>query len=227
MTIARRGSTNYSAQLLNTANSFTITKEPSVQSGDLLFIAVSSYADGPGAGNNTVANFIKLYEVAYSGSTANIFYRVINGTEESNFTISIGGNTQRYAGAVLVAFSGSSLSIEDNNYTDNGSGTSPSAPSVTAASTNTLLVNFYLYSDPATFTAPSGSDGSFANSPQQTNSAAVSWDAISASGATGTRTATLGVARGCVGVSLLLKETAAASTSLPIRALNFYHLIVR
>lgn len=212
MTIARRGSTNYSAQLLNTSNSFTITKESTVQSGDLLFIGVSSYSNTNG--DISITGFTSIYEVTYSGRRGSVFYREIDGSEGSTFTINISGGNDRYAGAVLIAFSGNDLSIEANRYTDNANGTSPSAPSVTAAGTDTMLLSFYLYSDPASFTAPAGSDGSFANSPQNTNSAAISWDAVSASGATGTRTATLGTSRKCLGVSVLLKETGGGAATV-------------
>lgn len=44
MTIARRGSTAYSVQWLN-SSSAVITKEPSVQVGDIIFIGVSSYSN--------------------------------------------------------------------------------------------------------------------------------------------------------------------------------------
>lgn len=213
MTIARRGSTDYSGQAED-VGTFTLTKEPSVQVGDILLIGVSAYSyHGSTPGLVTVTGFTQLQSVEYenygngSASRGTVLYRVVDGTEGSSFTVTILNTSHPYAGGVLMAFSGNSLSIEDSGTTDNASGTSPSAPSVTAAGSNTMLLSFFLYSDPASFTAPTGSDGSFANSPQNTNGAAVSWEAISSSGATGTRTATLGTARDCLGVSVLLKET--------------------
>lgn len=222
MAIARRGSANYSIEWQE-SSSASITKEPSVQVGDIIFIGVSAYSDeGANAGGTVSISGFSIvggagvaYETygADGASKGTVFYRVVDGTEGSSFTINTNPNsgTYPYGSAVLIAFSGSSVSIEGSGSTDNASGTSPSAPSVTAAGSNTLLLSFYLYSDPASFTAPSGSDGSIVNSPQNTNGSAISWDAIASSGATGARIATLGASRDCLGVSVLLKETAGGS----------------
>lgn len=226
MAIARRGSTNYYTQWENSSTS-TITKESSVQVGDIILIASSSYSiEGTNVGGTvTITGFTKsavTYETygAFGATQGTLFYRIVDGTEGASFSISNSGSSC-YGSAVLVAFSGSSLSIEATGSTDNSSGTAPSAPSLSAAGANTMLVNFYLYSDPATFTAPTGSDGSFSNSPQNTNGSSVSWDAIAESGETGTRTATLGTARDCLGFSVLLKESGgAAATGLPRRAID-------
>lgn len=225
MAIARRGSTNYSVEWQNTSSA-VITKESTVQVGDIILIGVSAYSiEGVDVGGTvSISGFTILggagtIYATYGGDGASkgtVFYRVVDGTEAASFTINTNANSGNnpYGSAVLIAFSGSSISIEDSGVTDNASGTSPTAPSVTAAGANTMLLSFFLYSDPATFTAPTGSDGSFANSPQNTNGSAISWDAISASGATGTRTATLGTARDCLGVSVLLKETGGGSQAL-------------
>ncbi len=227
MAIARRGSTAKSVQWENAASA-SIAHETTSQVGDIILIGASAFSDeGTDVGGTvSISGFTKLggqgrvYDPAgtYGAAQATVFYRFVDGTEGSSFSITASGSYQ-YGSAVLIVFSGSSLEIEANNYTDNASGTSPVSPSLTAAGTNTMLVNFYLFSDPATFTAPSGSDGSFANSPQNTNGSAVSWDAIASSGATGTRTATLGTSRDCMGWSVLLKEASGgggdASTSLP------------
>lgn len=225
MAIARRGSTNYSVEWQNTSSA-VITKESTVQVGDIILIGVSAYSiEGSDVGGTvSISGFTILggagtIYATYGGDGASkgtVFYRVVDGTEAASFTINTNANsgTNPYGSAVLIAFSGSSISIEDSGVTDNASGTSPTAPSVTAAGADTMLLSFFLYSDPATFTAPTGSDGSFANSPQNTNGSAISWDAISASGATGTRTATLGTARDCLGVSVLLKETGGGSQAL-------------
>ena len=218
MAIARRGSTSYSVEWQDTSSA-VITNEPTVQVGDIILIGVSAYSkEGIHVGGTvSISGFSILggagtiYEgYGYDGAVqGTVFYRIVDGTEGSSFTINTNPNSGAYpyGSAVLIAFSGSSISIEDSGTTDNASGTIPSAPSVTAAGSNTMLLSFFLYSDPASFTAPTGSDGSFANSPQNTNGVAVSWEAISSSGATGTRTATLGTARDCLGVSVLLKET--------------------
>lgn len=225
MAIARRGSTNYSVEWQNTSSA-VITKESTVQVGDIILIGVSAYSnEGSDVGGTvSISGFTILGGAGTiygtygddGASKGTVFYRVVDGTEAASFTINTNANsgTNPYGSAVLIAFSGSSISIEDSGVTDNASGTSPTAPSVTAAGANTMLLSFFLYSDPATFTAPTGSDGSFANSPQNTNGSAISWDAISASGATGTRTATLGTARDCLGVSVLLKETGGGSQAL-------------
>lgn len=227
MAIARRGSTNYSVEWQNTSSA-VITKESTVQVGDIILIGVSAYSiEGSDVGGTvSISGFTILggagtIHATYGSDGASkgtVFYRVVDGTEAASFTINTNANsgTNPYGSAVLIAFSGSSISIEDSGVTDNASGTSPTAPSVTAAGANTMLLSFFLYSDPATFTAPTGSDGSFANSPQNTNGSAISWDAISASGATGTRTATLGTVRDCLGVSVLLKETGGGSQALAV-----------
>jgi hypothetical protein len=230
MAIARRGSTNYSAEMYNNSSSVAITKESTVAVGDIIFIAVSSYGEGTGSGNGaSVTGFTKIVDQDFNGSRASLLWRVVDGTEGSTFNVTIGGMEWRCAGVVLIAFSGTGLSIDTSNFTYNGASvTSLVAPSLTAAAANELLVNFFLYSDPGTFTAPSGADGSFANSPQNTNGAAVSWDAIASSGATGTRTATIGTARSALSVSVLLKETGASATSRPlIRSYQFAHLVGR
>jgi len=231
MTIARRGTTNYSAQGENVA-SFTLTKEPSVQVGDILLVGASGYSEGVGAGGGvTITGFTKIVDTDMNGNRGTVLWRVVDGTEGASFSVVISGTTARYGSAVLVAFSGNGLSIDTSSSTYNGASvTSLVAPSLDAAVANEMLVNFFLFSDPASFTPPSGADGSFANNPQSTNSSAVSWDAVSASGATGTRTATIGTARTAASASVLIRETGASVASLPLlrggRA-HYAHLLPR
>jgi hypothetical protein len=222
MTIARRGSTDYSVQWLG-SSSTEITKEPTVQVGDIIIVGVSGYSvNGTDIGGNVTIDggFTKLIEISYGlyggygAATGTIFYKIVDGTEGSTFTITSVGGTDPYGSAVLIAFSGNSLSLDTSDSAfSSSSGTSPVAPSINASTTNELLVNLFLYSDPASFTPPSGYDGYFVNSPQNTNSSAVSWDAVASSGSTGTRTATLGAAREWLAASILLKESGATTNT--------------
>lgn len=222
MTIARRGSTDYSVQWLG-SSSTEITKEPTVQVGDIIIVGVSGYSvNGTDIGGNVTINggFTKLIEISYGlyggygAATGTIFYKIVDGTEGSTFTITSVGGTDPYGSAVLIAFSGNSLSLDTSDSAfSSSSGTSPVAPSINASTTNELLVNLFLYSDPASFTPPSGYDGYFVNSPQNTNSSAVSWDAVASSGSTGTRTATLGTSREWLAASILLKESGATTNT--------------
>lgn len=221
MTIARRGSTNYSVQWLN-SSSAVITKETTVQVGDIIIVGVSAYSNnGDNAGGKVTitGGFTKLIEVLYGSygvdgaSTGTIFYKIVDGTEGSSFTITSVGGTYPYGSAVLIAFSGNSLSV-DTSASTASSETSPVAPSISAATTNELLINLFLYSDPASFTPPSGYDGYFVNSPQSSNGSAVSWDAVASSGATGTRTATLGASRDYLAASVLIKESGATTNTI-------------
>lgn len=220
MTIARRGSTNYSVQWQN-SSSAAITKEPTVQVGDIIVVGVSGYSDNGSSigGNVTITGgFTKLTEVSYGlyggdgAATGTIFYKIADGTEGSSFTITSVGGAYPYGSAVLIAFSGNGLSVDASNSTAS-SGASPVAPSISASTTNELLINLFLYSDPASFTPPSGYDGYFVNSPQDTNGSAVSWDAIASSGSTGTRTATLGTSRDYLAASVLIKESGATTNT--------------
>lgn len=230
MTIARRGTTNYSAQGENVA-SFTLTKEPGVQVGDIIVVGVSCYAQISGStGGATIAGFTKLVETGADDNSGTVLFRQVDGTEGASFSVTISGSYSRYGSAVLVAFSGINLAIDTSGITNNGASvTSLVAPSLDAVTADEMLVSFFLYSDPASFTPPSGADGSFANSPQNTNGSAVSWDAVSASGATGTRTATIGTARAAFSASVLIRETGASAASRPFlrgRA-HYAHLLPR
>lgn len=83
MTIARRGSTNYSVQWQN-SSSAEITKESTVQIGDIILVGVSGFSDNgyDTGGNVTITGgFTKLIEESYGvygddgASTGTIFIK--------------------------------------------------------------------------------------------------------------------------------------------------------
>ncbi|UEG48665.1 T9SS type A sorting domain-containing protein [Ferruginibacter lapsinanis] len=92
-----------SQTVYSTSNSLTINKPAGVAVGDLMIINVIKYANGNTAGN-AMSGWTKI-ESALGGSSDKIgilLYRVVDGTEGSSFTYSLGGSN--YAQATIIAY---------------------------------------------------------------------------------------------------------------------------
>jgi hypothetical protein len=179
--------------------------------GDRLVVSASWRAEHTGGVTPTQAGWTELGEVVQSlGPTSAVYERVVAGGDPTTYEFTVTGAASRVTcDAVKVT----GADAVDDFAIASGNSTTPTAPAVTAAGDDRLLVRFWSRSHldtltgfpPATYTTgfqtPSG------------GAAAGHVEALAAyktqgSGAAGTSSVTLGLARGWTGASLLLTPTA-------------------
>ncbi len=187
--------------------SATLTKDSGTTVGDIALVLLSWYP-----GSVSVSSF-SGFTAAVSkqddnGSSVQLYYRVIDGTEGSSFSLTFGGYV--YHDAILMTVRGSSalafISATSASYT---SGVTASAPSVSGSAGNGLVCAFG-NSDPTTMTTPAGMTAGTVGG-QHTNTGRFFFETLSSSGSTGTRTSVLGTARDTVGISVLLSGASSGS----------------
>lgn len=197
-------------------DALTLTVPTGTQTGDLL-LAVMAQDD-----DNTLSTPSGWTSVLVSNGTQplvlRIWYRVATAADvggSKTYTFRSNADKDAYGG--ISAFRGvdTSAPIAASGIQANGNGSSTSvAPSISPASTNTMLVAFWANEDksltqPAGMTATVGAPGGRKNGGVNLLSA---YEPITANGATGTRTATAGGGADNYGALVALKSDGAAAS---------------
>lgn len=161
--ITLRSSTTNSATPCNAG--LTINKPSGVIVGDVMVAQIAS----DGGALSTPSGWATIDNASYHSGNIRMatFFRIIEGTEGSNFTFPVGTSTSCIGG--IMAFEGvDNGQVIDNagaaRNTDSNTGATVSVPSLTTASANTMLVASMVKSSGATsnnFTAIAGGTESY------------------------------------------------------------------
>jgi len=166
--ISQVGTTN---AYLSNGTSFTIAKPQNVSVGDIMFLNIAKYRSS-NSGEATVAGWTKIDERILGGANqirGGVYYRIVDGTEGSTFTITFSNNAN-YAQAAIVAFTG----VDSNNpfdatpsvntTYDSSSPYNITIPGITTVTDNALVVMFGMACSsstvPRTFSSLTGTNPS-------------------------------------------------------------------
>lgn len=189
---------------------------PAVAEGDFMLLVVGlDYSDATVTASGwTLIQSIDPGSVFASQLTC--FYKIAGPSEPSTYSITItgqgGGNN--VGGVVIAAWTGNDTAtpVDASDQQTNASSTTSQAKSVTATEAATTLVTVHFVDEisaTGTYTAPTGMterfDG-FLSSGLSANRTGIFDEPIAASGATGTRDATLTVAHSTKVVSFLIRQ---------------------
>lgn len=194
---------------------------PTVAEGDYMLLVVGvDYSDA----TVTAAGWTPVQSIdpgSVFASQLSVYEKVAGPSEPTTYTVAItgqgGGNN--VGGAVIAAWTGVNTSAprDTSDQQTNTSSTTSQAKSVTASETSTTLITVHFadeLSATGTYTAPAGMterfDG-FLSSGLSANRTGIFDEPIAATGATGTRDATLSAARSTKVVSLLIKQGSAST----------------
>lgn len=183
-----------------------LTKDTGTAAGDLALILVS-WHENSGRTITTPSGFTLIGQQVIDGSSPSrnfltLFARECDGTEGASYTISFSDGV--YGTALLMTLTGGDLSVASVTFGTPASGLTATAPSVTGA-IGQALVAAYATGDPTTMTTPSVMTVGTAGL-QNTNTGRFFFQNLSADGATGAKTSTLGTSRANLGCSILVND---------------------
>ena len=140
---------------------------------------------------------------------AELFYRYHDGSS-SSYTFSWSGSVSAQGGIVRVTGAATSSPVDVSaSKTNNSFGTSQVAPSVTTTVADTLLLCLFANSSGYTYTTPSGM-----TEVTDANGGSLHKLAVAATGATGTKTATMSSSGWAIGLSVAIKPPAAVNATV-------------
>ncbi len=207
-----------SSNTSNTSNSLSLTKPVSTAAGDLILIQVGYTVNSDNIVNLAGFNALVPNNTAQGNLELQMFWKIADGTEGASFTITASANTKNWVGSIVVYRNVDPISpFEGLAETRLNMATSANtfvAPSVTAVSSTGRLVNLMMArhtGTPTSITA-AGSMTSRTTSVAANRMILVADEALTASGATGTRTATFAPVQGGTGVN-----TAAFAVAVVLR----------
>jgi hypothetical protein len=205
MAFSRRGGDTHQASSFE-AEAFTWPG--SMAATDFATITVSWYSAGT-ITCATPSGFVEQSNIVVAGSGGSeskcaVFTRACDGAETGNVIVTLSAPT--FAAGILDVYSGDSeMSLSSISSPDGGSGTDATAPSVTGTSGYGLIAIYALTDPPGTTnSAPSGMTLGGDCTAAGTNAARTYWQALSSSGATGTKTWDFTDTRDWKGYSLLV-----------------------
>ncbi|HEX5055520.1 MAG TPA: DUF6701 domain-containing protein [Gammaproteobacteria bacterium] len=179
-----------------TSGSLTVSVPAGIAANDVMIAAIAVRPSTITI--NTPAGWTLIRTTTQgTGSTNRVasYYRVVTGAEPASYTWTFSGANTGAVGGIL-SFSGvnTAAPIGNDNGQATGSSTNHTAPSVTTASANSMLVTIHEFSSAVAWTAPGGMTEAVDVPSQTTNAVGISmeinYEARPAAGATGTRTAT-------------------------------------
>lgn len=201
LSFARTGCTNddaYAIQFVINAG-LSIPVPSGTQAGDVMLATLAARPSGTTftapSGWTALADTTQSNDITSRMAT---YWRIATSSEPSSYAWGLGGPTSTGVVGNMASFSGADESgpIDVSASALTGSGYSHQAPSVTTTVDNTMLVTAHEFtSSPGNWTPPSGMteavDMASQARPSTTGiSMEVNYQAITAAGATGTRTAT-------------------------------------
>jgi hypothetical protein len=214
MALSKVGS-GASVEWINSTGTRNLTQDTGTAVGDFALVEISGFPNGTTVsgpvGFTAVTPFI-FDGSGLSQSTNYLFWRQIDGTETVPYACTFTGGSNPFGTAVLTTLRGDSALtfVSATNGTPSSGSTSAIAPSVSGTAGQGLIAAMAT-GDPTTMTTPSGMAAGTAGL-QNTNTCRTFFETLSATGATGTRTSTLGTSRSNGSISILLNGATAGGT---------------
>lgn len=212
-----------SATVNATASTIVVTVPTGTIDGDVLVMGVSARGNLAGSAVTTPSGWTLRGTPIQTGNgvadqSLYMFTRVAS-SEPASYTVTVGSTTRIMA--AMLAYSGVDNTTPFDVASGNSGASSASAvaPTLSAAATGEMLVEFFASVSNSTWTAPTGSTERVDISVGSVTSFEAADELLSASGATGTRTATSSVAGVWCAAMLTLKgASTAASVSATVVA---------
>ena len=196
------------------ASGITLTKPAGTTDGDFLLTRVALHSGT--ATVNTLAGWTGFISIVYNTNMHEQLFWRIASSEPASYAWTFSTNARGVA--EVVAFTGVNA-IDTNNNTNTTATSTLVAPSLTALTANEMLVCFFSQADGAgaPFSQPTGmteiaDHTSGANKSHTAGS--VNYQAITASGATGTRTSTSSSTEDSISTPVLLYTFTAQDNNL-------------
>jgi hypothetical protein len=208
---------------------------PTVSENDLLLLVVTcTYSD------STVtqpSGFTLIQEVDLNSvfaASIHVYYKIASGSEPATYDVSLAGSAQNYGSAQIFAWSGVDTTNPINvsaKTTYGGNSTSHVFPSVTTTVTDTTLIGVVTNIDLGATTWTAGSSG-MTERADNAGGYGEDWalfdEAISASGATGTRTVTASASIEHHAITIALAPSAGGGGSTqPPRSMHHFNMLRR
>lgn len=211
--------TGDSEEFINSTGTRNLTADAGVAVGDIVIVMVSAFPNGTTVGGPV--GFTAVTPFIFDGSGINqstnyIFWRQIVGGETAPYAVTFTGGSNPFGTIVMMTLRGSSTLtfVSATNGTPSSGSTSAVAPSVSGTSGQGLVAAMAT-GDPTTMTTPTGMTAGTVGL-QNTNTGRLFFESLVATGATGTRTSTLGTSRSNGSISILLDGASAGAAGFAV-----------